>query len=161
MFVRLSTLLTSSRASYLFDIGKAALWFQEVFMFSQLTAFFFRFIQVDSCSIFYFHCYHYHLTSSKMNMYHLTFYFRIATYYIHEFHCAFFLTRCTSQTHDILPNHRSYYSVMATCVRQKKGYFWLVLGVNKRKVLIIWIFTDKVKLYKDFQEKKFLTLVPL
>ena len=83
------------RASYLFDIGKSALRFQEVFMFSQLTAFFFRFIQVDSCSIFfYFHCYHYHLTSSKMNMYHLTFYFRIATYYIHDFHRAFFLTRC-------------------------------------------------------------------
>ena len=29
---------------------------------------------------FYFHCYQYHLTSSKMNMYHLTFYFRISTY---------------------------------------------------------------------------------
>ena len=68
---------------------------QEVFMLSQLTAFFFRFIQDDSCSIlFYFHCYHYHLTSSKMNMYHLTFYFRISTYYIHDFHRAFFLTRC-------------------------------------------------------------------
>ena len=44
------------------------------------------------------------------------------------------------------------------CVRQKKGYFWLVLGVNKRKVLIIWIFKDKVKLYKDFREKIFFHL---
>ena len=63
-----------------------------------------------------------------------------------------------SQTHDILPNHRSYYSVMATCVRQKMGYLWLVLGVNQRKVLIIWIFKDKVKLYKDFREKFFFDL---
>ena len=47
---------------------------------------------------------------------------------------------------------------MATCVRQKKGYFWLVLGVNQRKVLIIWIFKDKVKLYKDFREKFFFDL---
>ena len=44
---------------------------------------------------------------------------------------------------------------MVTCVRQKKGYFCLVLGVNQRKVLIIWIFKDKVKLYKDFREKFF------
>ena len=49
---------------------------------------------------------------------------------------------------------------MATCVRQKKGYFWLVLGVNQRKVLIIWIFKDKVKLYKDFREKFFFDLSP-
>ena len=47
---------------------------------------------------------------------------------------------------------------MATSVRQKKGYLWLVLGVNQRKVLIIWIFKDKVKLYKDFCEKFFFDL---
>ena len=109
---------------------------------------------------FYFHHYHYHLTSSKMNMCHLTVYFRIVTtYYIHYFHRAFFLTRCyMSRTHDILPNHHSYYSVMVTCVRQKKGYFWLVLGVNQRKVLIIWIFKDKVKLYKNFRENFYFDL---
>ena len=93
LFVKLSTFLATSFLG-LFDIGQSALRFQEVSMYSQLTAFFFRFIQVDSCSIFYFHCYHYHLTSSNMNMYHLTFYFRIATYYIHDFHRAFFLTQC-------------------------------------------------------------------
>ena len=47
---------------------------------------------------------------------------------------------------------------MATCVRQKKGYFWLVSGVNQRKVLIIWLFKDKVKLYKGFREKFFFDL---
>ena len=47
---------------------------------------------------------------------------------------------------------------MATCARQKKGYFWLVLGVNQRKILIFWIFKDKVNLYKDFREKFFFYL---
>ena len=36
--------------------------FQEVSMFTQLTAFLLRYIQVDSRSMVYFHCYHYHLT---------------------------------------------------------------------------------------------------
>ena len=32
------------------------------------------------------------------------------------------------------------------------------MGVNKRKVLIIWIFKDKVKLFKDFRENFFFDL---
>ena len=35
----------------------------------------------------------------------------------------------------------------------EKGLFLAGFGVNQIKVRIIWIFKDKVKLYKDFREK--------